>query len=81
MFNLGAGRGHSVREVLAAVAKAAGAPVPAEEDERRAGDAVRLVADISHARKVLGWAPRHSSLDRIVETAWAWYRAHAHGAA
>ena len=81
VFNLGAGRGHSVREVLAAVAKAAGAPVPAEEDERRAGDAVRLVADISHARKVLGWAPRHSSLDRIVETAWAWYRAHAHGAA
>lgn len=74
VFNLGAGEGYSVREVIEAAGRATGKPVPVKEDARRAGDAVRLVADIGHARKTLGWSPKHSSLDNIVETAWNWYR-------
>jgi UDP-arabinose 4-epimerase len=77
VFNLGAGAGYSVREVIDAVGRIVGNPVQAIEDGRRAGDPARLVADIAHAQKGLGWQPGHSSLENIVSTAWNWYRAHA----
>ena len=77
VFNLGAGAGYSVREVIDAVGRIVGNPVQAIEDGRRAGDPARLVADIAHAQQGLGWQPVHSSLDNIVSTAWNWYRAHA----
>ena len=74
LFNLGAGDGYSVREVIDSVGRIVGTPVPAVEDARRPGDPARLVADISHARDGLGWEPAHSSLDNILTTAWDWYR-------
>ncbi|MBI05279.1 MAG: UDP-glucose 4-epimerase GalE [Pelagibacteraceae bacterium] len=75
VFNLGAGEGCSVRDVVDAVGRLVGRPVPVEEDIRRSGDPPRLVADTAHAQDVLGWKPVHSSLDNIVTTAWHWYRA------
>ncbi len=71
--NLGTGTGHTVREVLRAVERATGRPVPVIEKPRRDGDAISLVADAARARDLLGWSPRHSSLDEIAETAWRWY--------
>ncbi len=76
IFNLGAGAGYSVREVIDAVGRVVGIPVDVIDDARRAGDPARLVANISHAQQSLGWQPEHSSLDNIVSTAWNWYRAH-----
>ncbi|MGB0632937.1 MAG: UDP-glucose 4-epimerase GalE, partial [Alphaproteobacteria bacterium] len=75
VFNLGVGDGYSVRDVVDAVGRIVGTPVPVEDGARRAGDPARLVADASHARDGLGWAPAHSSLDNIVATAWNWYQA------
>ncbi|HLI30172.1 MAG TPA: UDP-glucose 4-epimerase GalE [Terriglobia bacterium] len=72
-LNLGTGRGHSVREVIAAVAAAGGINPPYQDAPRRAGDPPALVADPSLARKVLSWEPRHSSLEEIVRTAWRWH--------
>jgi len=72
--NLGTGRGWSVREVIDAVARVAGRPVPAEEAPRRAGDPARLVADPSRAQAELDWTARHSDLDTIVRTALAWHK-------
>jgi UDP-glucose-4-epimerase GalE len=72
--NLGTGRGHSNREVLAAVERITGSAVPVREAPRRPGDPPELVADAARFREALGWEPRHSDLDRIVETAWAWLR-------
>jgi len=72
--NLGTGTGFSVREIVAAVARAAGRPVPAEETGRRAGDVAALVADAGRAASLLGWQPRHSDLDSIVASAVAWAR-------
>ena len=46
--------------------------VPVRIRARRAGDPPILVADPSKANKVLGWVPRYSSLDSIVERAWRW---------
>ena len=76
IFNLGTGRGHSVREIVAAVERIGGRPVPCREAPRRAGDPPALVADPGHAMAALGWTARHSDLDTIVRTALAWHRRH-----
>lgn len=71
-FNVGTGNGYSVKQVLDAIAKHAGRPVPYEQGPRRAGDPAELVADSRKVKSVLGWEPEHSSLDNIVATAWKW---------
>lgn len=72
VLNCGYGHGYSVREVLGAVEKAHGSPLPIEEGPRRAGDPDTLVSDANKIREVLGWTPRHDDLDFIVSTALAW---------
>ena len=72
-LNLGTGRGHSVSEVVAAVERVSGSPVPIVHAPRRAGDPPALVARVTLAREMLGWEPQHSSLERIVESAWRWH--------
>lgn len=74
-LNLGTGRGHSVREVVAATESVSGRPVPVREASRRAGDPPVLVADPRRAMQRLGWRPQYSDLDGIVETAWRWHEA------
>ncbi|MFI5303085.1 MAG: UDP-glucose 4-epimerase GalE, partial [Polyangiales bacterium] len=73
--NLGTGAGHSVREVLAAVERATGRPVPRVDRPRRPGDPASLVADPSRSRTALAWIPARSSLDDIVADAYAFLRA------
>lgn len=75
-LNLGSGRPTSVREVVAAAERATGAPLPHAWQGRRPGDPPILVADISMARRVLGYDPRHSDIDRIVGDAWRHHPAH-----
>jgi UDP-glucose 4-epimerase len=70
--NLATGNGYSVREIIAAVAKAVGHEVPQREAPRRAGDPPALVADASLAAEVLGWRAQCSDLDTIIRTALAW---------
>jgi UDP-glucose 4-epimerase len=72
-YNVGTGHGFSVSEVLRAVEKVTGKSVPFTFGPRRAGDPPSLVADSSRLQSELGWTPRDSGLDRIVETAWAWF--------
>lgn len=72
-FNLGIGRGHSVREVVAAVERIAGRELPCREAAPRAGDPAILVAEAGRSRRLLGWAPQHSDLDAIIATAWRWH--------
>jgi UDP-arabinose 4-epimerase len=71
-FNLGTGSGCSVREVIAAVERIGGRPVPHREAARRPGDPPELVADPALALARLRWRPRHSDLDTIIATALAW---------
>jgi UDP-arabinose 4-epimerase len=71
-LNLGTGRGHSVREIVAAVERISERPVPRREAPRRPGDPPQLVADAGLAGERLGWRPTHSDLDTIVRTALAW---------
>jgi UDP-glucose-4-epimerase GalE len=74
IFNLGTGRGYSVREVLRAIEDEAGRRLPAISGARRPGDPAELVADPSRARAVLGFQPRHSDLETIIRTAWRWHQ-------
>ena len=74
-LNCGYGRGSSVREVIAAVARANGAAIPSVDRPRRAGDPAELVAQADRIRTVLGWTPRHDDIDFIARTALAWERA------
>jgi UDP-arabinose 4-epimerase len=71
-LNLGTGRGHSVREVIEAAARATGVDIPVRITGRRSGDPPVLVADPSRARALLGWAAHYTALDEIVGTAAAW---------
>ncbi len=79
-LNLGTGRGHSVREVIAMVERVSGRKVNARNAPRRAGDPPALVAAPGRAKELLGWEPRWSSLETIVQTAYRWHSAHAPGA-
>jgi UDP-glucose-4-epimerase GalE len=76
-FNLGAGSGFSVRQILAAIEGETGRKVPHAVKPRRPGDPTYLVADPSAARKVPQFTPVFSDLPNIIRTAWAWHqRAH-----
>jgi UDP-glucose 4-epimerase len=72
MLNCGYGKGYSVRQVVNAVARIAGRPLPAIDGPRRSGDPTELVADSNRLRNLLGWQPRLDDLDLIVRHALAW---------
>jgi UDP-glucose-4-epimerase GalE len=72
-LNLGTGEGHSVREVVAGVAKLCGGRVPCKDAPRRAGDSAILIADPARALEVLRWRARYSDLDTIIQSAWKWH--------
>jgi len=73
-YNVGAGAGHSVLEVLRAVEDVTGQKVPFSMGPRRAGDAPVLVADATRLGRSLGWKPRFTDLRKIVATAWEFER-------
>jgi UDP-glucose 4-epimerase len=77
--NLGTASGFSVREVLASAATVVGHAVPHHVGPRRAGDPPVLVASNDRARALLRWAPRRSSLEEMIGSAWAWHRANPAG--
>ncbi|UIJ39116.1 UDP-glucose 4-epimerase GalE [Desulfobaculum bizertense] len=72
-LNLGTGTGNSVLEIIEAVHRAGGVDVPYENAARRAGDPARLVATSTKAQSVLGWEPKYTDIDTIVQTAWRWH--------
>jgi len=72
-YNLGTGTPSSVLEVIRAIEKISGRTVPHSFAPRRAGDPPSLYADSSKAKAELGWTPKFSTIEPIVETAWKWY--------
>ncbi len=79
VYNLGNGRGYSVREVIETARKVTGHPIPAEETPRRPGDSPRLVASSDKIKRELGWEPKIPALKDIVESAWIWHQGHPNG--
>lgn len=76
IYNLGNGRGFSVREVIEAARKVTGCPITVQEGPRRPGDPAVLVASSEKIRKELGWIPKYPELETIIRSAWDWLQHH-----
>ena len=78
-YNVGTGRGTSVREILDAVRRVTGVDVPEADGPRRPGDPPTLFNDPTRLREELGWTATHVYIDDIVRTAWRWMESHPDG--
>jgi UDP-glucose 4-epimerase len=72
IYNLGNGAGFSVLDVVEAVRRVTGHPVPTKVAPRRPGDPAVLVASSARIREDLGWMPRKPTVDEMVADAWAY---------
>ena len=79
VFNLGSSQGFSVKEIVEAVRNVTKLPIPEKIGERRAGDPSTLIASSEKARKILGWNPTRTNIDRIISDAWRWHQSHKNG--
>ena len=79
VYNLGNGRGFSVKEVIETCREVTGHPIPAVAGPRRPGDPAKLIAGSDKIQQELGWTPRYPDLRTIVEHAWEWHRTHPNG--
>ena len=78
-FNLGIGRGHSVKEVVESARRVTGVDFAVEVAARRPGDPPELYADARKIERQLDWRASVTEIDQIVETAWQWFRKHPAG--
>lgn len=78
-YNLGTGRGHSIREIISAVERVTGRTVAANDGPRHPGDPPTLYCDPSLIERDIGWRASITSIDDIVATAWEWFRRHPNG--
>lgn len=78
-YNLGTGKGTSVRQVVEAVRRVTGRPVPTRSAPRRPGDPPVLVASNARAAIELEWSPARSDIEQVVEAAWRWRCGHPDG--
>lgn len=79
VFNLGAGRGYSVLEIIQTAEEIIRKRIPFEIHAPREGDPPVLVADGTKAIKELGWRPRYSGIQQIIQSAWSWHSQHPRG--
>ncbi len=78
-YNLGIGKGYSVREIIESVRRVTGRPFTVKEGPRRPGDPPRLFADPGKIQRELGWRAGITSLDDVVASAWNWFQKHPGG--
>ena len=71
-YNLGNGKPTSVKEVVDAVSRVVGKPVPVTIGPRRDGDPAVLYASSERIKRDLGWRPELEDVETIVATAWRW---------
>ena len=78
-YNLGNGRGFSVKEVVETARQVTGPPIPAEIGPRRPGDPDILIAGSESIKRDLGWRPQYPDLVEIIDSAWQWHQKHPNG--
>lgn len=77
-YNLGAGKGYSVLEMIKAFEQASGCTIPFEIKPRRAGDLAAFWAEPALAAKELGWIVTRGIDEMMVDT-WRWQQKNPHG--
>jgi len=75
VYNLGTGKGTSVKEVIDICKEVSGKDIKVVEEARRPGDPPELVASPIKAKKELGWEAKHNIKD-IIKSAWEWHSKH-----
>jgi UDP-glucose 4-epimerase len=78
-YNIGTGKSYSVRYVCEVVEKITGTKLRTRDSARRAGDPAVLCADPKRLMTQMGWQPRYSDIEQIVQTAWEWKQKHPVG--
>jgi len=78
-YNLGIGKGYSVKDVLEAARRVTGREIPVEYGDRRPGDPAILFANARKIHTELGWSAKYTEIDQIVATAWNWHEKHPDG--
>jgi len=78
-YNLGIGRGYSVREIVEATKRVTGRDFAVKEGDRRPGDPPTLYAAPEKIGAELGWKARFTDIEEIIATAWRWFEAHPRG--
>ena len=78
-YNLGNGKGFSVKEVIDEARKVTGHEIKAVVEARRAGDPSTLIASSKRAMAELNWKPKYNTLTKIIETAWNWHKNRPNG--
>jgi UDP-glucose 4-epimerase len=78
-FNVGTTSGYSNLQVVQAVERVTGRKVPHKLSPRRPGDPAVLVASNEKLKRMLGWEPKHSWLETIIQSAWDWRKKFPHG--
>jgi UDP-glucose 4-epimerase len=73
-FNVGYGRGLSVRDIIEGMEEVTGKSLPVVETGRRAGDPPTLISDPTKLKTELGWVPQHEDLNEIIRSALNWER-------
>ena len=79
IYNLGCGKGYSVKEVIDCAKKITGRLIPVKITNRRVGDPPTLIASSAAIKRDLGWSPKFQELDLIIQSAWAWLKTHPAG--
>jgi UDP-glucose 4-epimerase len=79
IFNLGSSKGFSVKEIIETARKITNHAIPYKIVQRREGDPSTLIASSSKAKEVLGWTPKRTSIEQIINTAWKWHTSSPEG--
>jgi UDP-glucose 4-epimerase len=79
VYNLGSGKGYSVKDMIEVARKVTGHPIPVVVQARRSGDPAVLIASSDKIKQQLGWNPSRDSLEAIIQTAWNWHQQHPTG--
>jgi UDP-glucose 4-epimerase len=77
-FNLGNGRGFSVREIIDAVREHSKTDFKVENISRRLGDTAILIGSFEKAKELLGWNPKFTAISDIIKTSWEWHKKMSH---
>ncbi|OMP07650.1 NAD-dependent epimerase/dehydratase [Corchorus olitorius] len=79
IYNVGTGKGKSVKEFVEACKKATGKDIKVENLSRRPGDYAEVYSDPSKIRRELNWTAQHTNLETSLRISWRWQKSHVNG--
>lgn len=79
IYNVGTGKGRSVKEFVEACKKATGVDIKVDYLERRRGDYAEVYSDPSKIYKELNWTAKYTDLEQSLRIAWRWQKSHRNG--